>query len=299
MMGEWYVRVDLYWGGQITNEVGSITYNQPPEAVQRFPLMLKYERLQCIFWSTMGVTDPELSVVISGRYPISFMANGFSIYSETRICDDDSLASFLESPDTFSSHISITMLDIQSNVIRNSGTQYEQGIDMHNHNFEWSRQNHEMTGPSNPPTSLQNLNLSGGHPMHSNQNEPLDRLITLQDMEILFGMVVHDNPVLNVGARGVGLGACYSTATRPARGINMSLIFHKQHLHVSALVVGFTKMRLETWLMLLGMLMDMKDNIDWRTIEEKPNTSDEDRSIAQQFDVISVEYMTATFLELD
>ncbi|MCD9642307.1 hypothetical protein HAX54_029011 [Datura stramonium] len=63
----------------------------------------------------MTVIDPELSIVISGRYPMSFITNEFSIYGETSICDDDSLASFLESSDTFSSHISITMLDMCNN----------------------------------------------------------------------------------------------------------------------------------------------------------------------------------------
>ncbi|MCD9639398.1 hypothetical protein HAX54_023841 [Datura stramonium] len=138
----------------------------------------------------MSVIDPELSVVIDGRYPMSFMENRFSIDGETRICDGDFLASFLESPDTFSSHISISMLDMyasmqrnniiqeptddkQPNVICNSGTQYEDVVKMHSHNFEWSMRNHEMGGPSNPPTSLQN-NLSGGHLTHSNPSEPLD-----------------------------------------------------------------------------------------------------------------------------
>ncbi|MCD7449919.1 hypothetical protein HAX54_002223 [Datura stramonium] len=66
----------------------------------------------------MGVTDPELSVVISGQYPMSFMENEFPIYGETCICDDDSLASFFERPDTFSSHISITMLVIYASIQR-------------------------------------------------------------------------------------------------------------------------------------------------------------------------------------
>ncbi|MCD9643916.1 hypothetical protein HAX54_031801 [Datura stramonium] len=177
-MAERYVRVNLYWGGQISDEAGLMTFNRPPEAVQRFPLTLKYERLQRIFRSKIGVTDPELSIVISGRYPMSFMANGFPRYGETRICDVYSLVSFLESPDTFSSYISITMLDMYASIQRRNIIQEptddeytKGGIEMHNHNFEWSMQNHEMAGPSNPSTLLQNLNLSGGHPTHSKWSE--------------------------------------------------------------------------------------------------------------------------------
>ncbi|MCD7464671.1 hypothetical protein HAX54_053204 [Datura stramonium] len=122
----------------------------------------------------MGISDPELFIVISGRYPMSFTTIEFPIYGETRIYDDDSLASFLESPNTFSNHISIPMLDIrQPNVIRNSGIQYEGGVEMHIDNFVM--QNHDIGGPSNPPTELQNLYLSDGYPTPTNPIESLER----------------------------------------------------------------------------------------------------------------------------
>lgn len=60
----------------------------------------------------MFVSDHELFVVIAGRYPMSFMANRFSIYDVTCMSDDDYLLSFLESPDIFSSHISIVLPNI-------------------------------------------------------------------------------------------------------------------------------------------------------------------------------------------
>lgn len=117
-MEETHVIVSLYWGGGVVYEAGSVRYNRRPQVVQRFPISLKYDRLQCIFRSKMAVSDPELKVVITGRYPNSFLANGFPIYGEAPIYDDGSLSSFLRSPEIFSNHIIITMLEMYATVER-------------------------------------------------------------------------------------------------------------------------------------------------------------------------------------
>ncbi|XP_059277857.1 uncharacterized protein LOC132032059 [Lycium ferocissimum] len=71
----------------------------------------------------MVITDPNLSVVITGRYPTSITARGFPIYEETLISDDDSLSLFLRSPDIFSNHISIATLDMYATVERSTNVE--------------------------------------------------------------------------------------------------------------------------------------------------------------------------------
>ncbi|MCE2055035.1 hypothetical protein HAX54_041815, partial [Datura stramonium] len=115
-MGETHVIVSLYWGGKVVYEAGSVRYDRRPEVVQRFPISLKYDRLQRVFRSKMAISDPELTVVITGRCPNSFMANGFPIYGETPIYDDGSLSLFLRSPEIFNNHIIITMLEMYATV---------------------------------------------------------------------------------------------------------------------------------------------------------------------------------------
>ena len=65
-MSEDTVRVNLYWGGEVLYEAGSVIYSRPPIVVQIFPLSLKYERLQRLLRNKMGITtDPEDIVIIT------------------------------------------------------------------------------------------------------------------------------------------------------------------------------------------------------------------------------------------
>ena len=180
-MAKNYVRVNLYWGGEVVYEDGSVRYNRRAEAVQRFPISLKYDRLQRVFRSKMAITDPNLSVVITGRYPTSITARGFPIYEETFISDDDSLSLFLRSPDIFSNHISIATLDMYATVERSTNieaptddefdirdTTYlpamniglQRGtLQQQSHNFGPNMQSCDIPGPSSAPDSSE---LGGG-----------------------------------------------------------------------------------------------------------------------------------------
>lgn len=119
-MTETHVKVYLFWGGEVVYEAGSVRYNRGPEIGQRFPISLKYDRLQRVLRSKMFVNDPELSVVITGRCPSSFTADGSPIYGEMPITDDESLSSFLRCPEIFKNHICIAALDMYATVQRST-----------------------------------------------------------------------------------------------------------------------------------------------------------------------------------
>ncbi|KAK6785118.1 hypothetical protein RDI58_018573 [Solanum bulbocastanum] len=119
-MGETHVKVNLHWGGKVVYEAGSVLvrYSREPQVMQRFPISLKYDRLQRIFRSKMAVSDPKLTVIITGRYPNVILANGLPIFGETPIYSVGSLLSFLRSPETFSNHITIIVLEMYTTVER-------------------------------------------------------------------------------------------------------------------------------------------------------------------------------------
>ena len=117
-MNEDTVRVNLYWGGKVLYEAGSVIYNRRPVVVQMFPLSLKYERLQRLLRNKIGISDPEDVVVITGRYPTSFPSNGVITYGETCIWNDDPLSIFLRTIKIFGSHINLTSLDIYASIER-------------------------------------------------------------------------------------------------------------------------------------------------------------------------------------
>ncbi|XP_059277833.1 uncharacterized protein LOC132032022 [Lycium ferocissimum] len=97
-----------------------VRYSRDPEIGQRFPISLKYDRLQGVLRSKMFVNDPELSVVITGRCLSSFIADGLPIYGEMSITDDESLSLFLRSPEIFKNHICIAALDMYATVQRST-----------------------------------------------------------------------------------------------------------------------------------------------------------------------------------
>ncbi|KAF3638020.1 hypothetical protein FXO38_23457 [Capsicum annuum] len=106
------VRVSLFWGGEVLYEGGSVRYSLPAKMVQVFPMTLKYERRVHLFRSKMKVHDAELSILITGRYPISIMGNGHVIFEETQIWNDDSLSAFLRSPEIFCNQMRLAILDM-------------------------------------------------------------------------------------------------------------------------------------------------------------------------------------------
>ncbi|XP_060210203.1 uncharacterized protein LOC132637072 [Lycium barbarum] len=153
----------------------------------------------------MLVNDHELSVVITGRCPSSFTADGSPIYGEMSITDDESLSSFLRCPEIFKNHICIAALDMYATVQRSTqvkvlidnefdfgGTTYfpSLNIDFPRGVVQQRTINRETGGPSNATTQLHNLNCNVRHPSHPGPSElDSDRYVIFHSKKQMKGAV--------------------------------------------------------------------------------------------------------------
>ncbi|KAH0744837.1 hypothetical protein KY290_032830 [Solanum tuberosum] len=180
-MGETHVKVNLHWGGKVVYEAGSglVRYSREPQVMQRFPISLKYDRLQRIFRSKMAVSDPKLTVVITGRYPNVILANGLPIFVEcfplveqptdTEFDLDVGDTTYRPSlnpgfPRGTLQQQAMVGVASQSKYTSGVGTRYDRVASMHYRNIDRSMHNREIGGKSKDLVRFQNLDRSVRHP---------------------------------------------------------------------------------------------------------------------------------------